>query len=272
MTVAPLVGTRHDEAMTATLETVFVIGMGEVGTRLAQALGAAGVPVVPVTRTAGWDRATSSARGLRLICVREEALAEVLIRLSDVPSDRLVTVQNGWIQPLLEDHPNSTRGLIWFTSKGDFFRELRPSPFAGPAALTLTSALERGGVSVRAVTDAHEFARLDADKMGFNAVVGLPLAVHGVTLGTYLSDHRTEAESVFTEAVTVCARALGIAPDDDWWPSFVSSVEPLSWVSASKAKALEFRNGAVQTLGRELGIRTPVTDRLLTAAGWGDPS
>lgn len=256
--------------MTATLETVFVIGMGEVGTRLACALGSAGVPVVPVTRTAGWDRAAGELTGLRLVCVREEALAEVLARLSRVPSERLVLVQNGWIVPLLEARPGATRGLIWFTSKGDFFRELRPSPFAGPAAVDLAAALQRGGLGARAV-QRDEFAALDADKMGFNAVVGLPLAVHGVTLGEYLSEHRDEAEAVFAEAVTVCARALGVTPVSDWWPRFVASVEPLSWVTASKAKALEFRNGAVQVLGRELGLPTPVNDRLLAEVGWERP-
>ncbi len=257
--------------MTTNLETVFVIGMGEVGARLAQALGAAGAAVVPVTRAAGWKEAAGSAPGLRVVCVREEALADVLARLEEVPSDRVVAVQNGWLQPLLAGFPNCTRGLIWFTSKGEFFRELRPSPFAGPAAAALTLALGRGGLSVREIDDPAEFARLDADKMGFNAVVGLPLAVHGLSLGDYLSEHADEARATFMEAVTVCARAAGVEPSEAWWPRFVETVEPLAWVKASKAKALEYRNGAVQVLGRRMGIPTPVTDRLLAAVDW-EPS
>lgn len=245
-------------------QPIFVIGMGEVGTRLATALERSGRRTVPVTREAGWGRAPSSEIGTRLICVREEALAGVLERLSTVPDERLVAVQNGWIRPMVPD--NATRGLIWFTSKGDFYRPLRPSPFTGPLADDLAAALEEADIPATSV-DATTFARMDADKMGFNCVVGLPLAVHGLSLGDYLEQHPDEARAVFTEAVTVCARAGGVEPDADWWPMFLASVEPLHWVATSKAKALELRNGAVVELGRQLGIDTPENERLLNADG-----
>ncbi len=51
------------------------------------------------------------------------------------------------------------------------------------------------------------FAAAEAEKMAFNCVVGLPLAVHGVSLGEYLTQHAPEAEAVFGEAATVTARA-----------------------------------------------------------------
>lgn len=253
--------------MSIDYDTVFVIGMGEVGRRLAGALESTGVRTVPVTRAEGWEEALSPTPGLRLLCVREEALESCLDRLAGVAPEQLVAVQNGWINHLLAPFPGCTRGLIWFTSKGDFFRVLRPSPFAGPAAPWLAGALERGGLAAAAVPGV-ELAALDADKMGFNCVVGLPLAVHGVSLGDYLDTRPDEAEALFTESVTVCARAHGTTVEPAWWPRFVVTVEPLDWVKASAAKALEYRNGAVQRLGRKLGIATPVTDRLLAAAGW----
>ena len=55
---------------------VHVIGMGEVGRRLAGALHRAGVAALPVTRTQGWDEARQDRDGLCLVCVREESLAE----------------------------------------------------------------------------------------------------------------------------------------------------------------------------------------------------
>lgn len=243
------------------MDRVIIIGMGEVGSRLAGALGKAGVDVRPVTRSSGWPEAENDPAAPRIICVREDAVEEVFSRLSGVPSHLLVAVQNGWLRPVLGDR-EVTRGLIWFMSKSDFFRELRPSPFYGPLAGNLVQALARGGLSVIAI-GKPEFDRADADKMGFNCVVGLPLAVHGVSLGEYLEHHADEAEALFTESVSVCAAAAGCTVNDRGWPDFLESVKPLDWVRTSKAKALDFRNGAVTQLGRKLGIATPINDRLL---------
>lgn len=249
-------------------EIVYVIGMGEVGGRLAAALERAGVRVVPVSRDTGWGDAAADGAGLRLVCVREESLAEVLSRLETVPPDRLVLVQNGWIRPLLGGREHATRGLIWFTSKGEFFRQLRPSPFSGPAAAGLVAALDAAGIRSQQVS-AAAFGALEADKMGFNCVVGLPLAVHRVSLAEYLETHQDEARMLFEESVGVAAAALGQTASGQWWPEFVHTVEPLGWVRSSTAKALEFRNGAIAELARRLGLATPVTDRLLHAVGEG---
>jgi ketopantoate reductase len=246
-------------------DRIYIIGPGEVGRRLGRALGAAGFETVEVTRSRGWEEAGRDPAGIRLVCVREEALEGVLSRLRAVDGDRIVTVQNGWIRPLLAELPGSTRGLIWFTSKGDFFRVLRPSPFSGPLADSLAAGLEAGGISATSV-DARDFAALEADKMGFNCVVGLPLAVHRLTLGEYLQRHADEARAVFEESVTVCARALSVEANPDWWPAFLASAEPLGWVGTRVAKALEFRNGAVAELARRLEHPVPVTEGLLSEA------
>jgi len=238
--------------------------MGEVGRRLAAALESAGVEVVPVTRSSGWERAISDPDGLRLICVREEALASVLDRLAGVSGALVAAVQNGWIRPVLHRHPGATRGLIWFTSKGDFYNPLRPSPFSGPWAELLATALVSGGLPASAV-DADSFDALEADKMGFNCVVGLPLAVHGLSLGDYLEHEAGEAEQLFVESATVCARALACPVDPGWWSGFRQSVEPLGWVSTSRAKALEFRNQAIVRLAEKGGGQAPVNRRLLEA-------
>jgi ketopantoate reductase len=243
--------------------------MGEVGRRLASALKVHGLTVVPVTRSEGWDRAASSEPGLRVVCVREQVLEDALARLDGarVSDDEIVLIQNGWIRPLVRERPQVTRGLIWFTAKGSFFKVLRPSPFCGPAADAMASALSATEIGSEAV-DAARFAALDADKMGFNCVVGLPLAVHQLSLGEYLDQRRDEAEALFTESVQVCAAAAGVEADRSWWPELVETVQPLHWVTASSAKALEYRNGAVLRLARRLGSDVPVTAKLLAAVGW----
>jgi ketopantoate reductase len=246
---------------------VFVVGMGEVGTRLGGALTAAGVEVAPVTRVSGWEEALAATEGVVAVCVREEALPEVVERLEGVSPRRLVFVQNGWIRPLLSKLPGCARGLVWFTSKGEFFKVLRPSILSGTNAEFLAEALGRGGVPSTAV-DESAFAAAEAEKMGFNCVVGLPLAVHRVSLGEYLDRHRDEAEAVFGEAAEATSRAVGATRSARWWRDFLNVAEPIAWVRASAPKALEYRNGAVVRLAREVGLSAPVNQRLLDAVGF----
>jgi ketopantoate reductase len=245
----------------------FVVGMGEVGRRLAAALAAGGLDVRPVTRDSGWGEALADGGGAVIVAVREEALEEVLARTAAVPTQRLVFVQNGWIRPLLAGRPGCTRGLIWFTSKGEFFRVLRPSVLAGPLAPALARALGRGGIAAEVAAQGR-FAAAEAEKMAFNCVVGLPLAVHRVTLAEYLAGHGEEAQEVFREAAQVTARALGVEVPGGTWRRFLRFTRPIGWLRASAPKALEFRNGAVVRLARERGIATPANARLLAAVGF----
>lgn len=254
--------TREEELVSS--EQVFVIGMGAVGSRLADSLRRVKTPVVEVTRTTNQDRAASSEPGLRVVCVREDDLAPVLDRLGPRDPSELVTIQNGWVRDLVPK--GSTRGLIWFTAKGDFFRPLRPSPFAGPAGERLATALAAEGIPAEAV-DAGRLDPLDADKMGFTCVVGLPLAVHGCSLEAYLREHADEARAVWTEAVSVCCEATGCSSPESGWDRFVADVQPIGWVAPQRAKALEWRNGAVVRLARDLGLEAPVNQRLLAAHG-----
>jgi len=171
-------------------------------------------------------------------------------------------VQNGWIRPLLHNFAGVTRGLIWFTAKGEFFTVLRSSPFSGPLARPLADALTTAAIPSKAV-DASEFDRLDADKMAFNCVVGLPLAVHRLSLSEYLESRQEEARAVFEEALTVCAGAVGALADTDAWEQFLLSAQPLGWVRVANAKALEFRNGAIVELARRQGREAPVNTELM---------
>jgi hypothetical protein len=248
------------------LPRIYVVGMGEVGRRLAGALHRAGIATLPVTRTRGWDEARDDSDGLCLICVREEQLAEVLEALHNVSSDRLVLIQNGWIRPLLHDLPDVTRGLIWFTAKGGFFQILRPNRFSGPLAGELSLALAAGGLPSEAV-NAKAFDEFDSDKMGFNCVVGLPLAVHGVSLGEYLAALPDEAKAVHEEAVSACSRASGAIPTTRGWEAFLESAAYLDWVRVSDAKALGFRNGAIAAIAAEHGLSVPENTRLLQEYG-----
>jgi ketopantoate reductase len=245
----------------------YVIGMGEVGRRLEAALIQSGFEAHPVTRNSGWTQAVTDPEGIRLVCVREEDLEGVLDRLEGEGGERIVVVQNGWIRPLLRHHPGAGRGLIWFTSKGEFFRALRPSVLSGAVAEPLAAALSATGIPAIAVPP-EDVAFFEAEKMGFNCVVGLPLVVHGLSLAEYLEREPEEAEAVFREAVEATAAALGVAARPDWWSAFLTAVEPIGWIRPSAAKALDYRNGAVVRLAVESGSDVSTNQRLLRAAGW----
>jgi ketopantoate reductase len=244
------------------LARVNVIGMGEVGRRLEAALNRAGFKTHAVTRDRGWSEALADSDGLHLVCVSEESLGEVLTHLSGVPPDHIAVIQNGWIRPLISNRPDITRGLIWFTAKGDFFTVLRSSPFTGPNAPALTQGLTRGGIPAHDVS-ASAFKPLDAEKMAFSCVVGLPLAVHHLSLHEYLERHRSEARAVFFEAVSACARRLETEAASDVWERFLETSEPLGWMRVATARAIEYRNGAVVELARLLGIAAPANAGLL---------
>ncbi len=249
--------------------TIHVIGPGEVGRRIAAALESQSWRVHPVTRTRGWDRAVDpDDRSPRLVAVREEDLTAVLERLGTKLRDRTVLVQNGFLEAVHGDLGAVTRGLIYFTSKGDFFEVLCDSPFFGPHAEPLARALSAAGLDAEAIVDREDFLRAMIAKGIWNVVVGLPLAVHRLDLGTYLSSRRHEFRALVDES----ARAAGAAYRCDVDPEAVAgkildTTETLGWVGGGM-KALPWRNGAIARFGRTHSIPTPINDGLLLAAGY----
>lgn len=255
-------------AVSCTVPRVLVIGLGDVGRRLLAALDHAGVPAQGVTRTSGWDAALApELTALRIVAVREEQLAEVLNRFPGDLRQRLVLVQNGFLESRLGDLGRLERGLIWFTSKGDFFRPLAPSLFYGPSARGLAEALERGGLPSRPLESQSEFLKEMIIKGLFNSVVGLPLAIHQLTLAEYLAQKEDEWRALLEEGTAATAHFYGIeVTAAEAAQRLRSSTEPIGWTRGG-TKALPFRNGALARMGRRAGIPTPTHDRLLRAAG-----
>jgi 2-dehydropantoate 2-reductase len=250
----------------------FVVGLGEVGRRLLAALDAAGAGPRAVTRLAGWEATLDLADPpARIVAVREEELTGIWQRFEPALRPRLVLVQNGFIETLAgtPGEPGAVaRGLIWFTAKGGFFRELRPSLFWGAAAAPVAAALARGGLATRVASDSTEFRRELVLKGVWNAVVGLPLAAHGVDLATYRRAHAAELAALVDESCRAASAEYGVAVDgDDALARLDATTGELGWVRGG-VRALEFRNGAIARFGRKHGVPTPVTDRLLGTVGY----
>lgn len=246
----------------------FVIGLGEVGRRLAGALERAGWTVRGVTRHDGWEDVIDlNDASPRIVAVREEALSDVLERIPVGLRPHVVLVQNGFLEAVHDDLDTVTRGLIWFTSKGEFFKTLCPSPFFGPHAPDLVTALGAGGLSVETLDNRDAYLREMIVKGIWNCVVGLPLAVHEVDLETYLRDHRDELTALIDESASAAGAEYGVAVDPrTTLDKILETTTELGWVKGG-AKALPWRNGAIAMFGRRHGVGTPVNDRLLNAAG-----
>jgi hypothetical protein len=204
------------------------------------------------------------------VAVREEQLAGVLERFPAALHPRLVLVQNGFLEAVHGALAAGGRGLIWFTSKGDFFEVLCPSIFRGGASDELVPALVRGGIAAEVVRDRDVFLRAMIVKGVWNAVVGLPLHVHGVDLATYLSERRDELDALADESARACGAAYGVELQGAAVvEQILATTSKLGWVRGG-AKALAWRNGAIARFGRRHGVPTPVNDRLLRAVGY-DP-
>lgn len=246
-----------------------VIGLGEVGRRFAAAFEAAGVTVVPVTRAAGWDRAAdASDPAPRVVCVREEQLEDVLGRLPVATRANTALIQNGFLEVVHGDLGPVTRGVVYFTAKGDFFKVLAPSPFHGAHAGPLAAALARGGIPAQEVPGREAFLRAMIAKCVWNCVVGLPLHVREIDLRTYLGHLRPELTALAEECASTAAAEYGVTIDvEAGIAQLEATTRELGWMRGG-AKAIPWRNGAVAAMGRKHGIPTPVTDRLLASIGY----
>ena len=253
------------------MERLLLVGRGNVGTRLAAALEAAGVRVETVTRTAGWERVLDPADPApRLLAMREDDLPAALERFPPELRPRLVLDQNGFLEPILGPLSEVTRGLIWFTARGEFFAELRPSILHGALAAPLASALARGGLAFETATSHRAFVREMIIKGAWNGVVGLPLAVHGLDLGSYLDTHEPEWRALVRETTAAAGAWYGVPVDAGMaCRRLLETTMPIRHVTTSSARALRWRNGAVVAMGRAAGVPTPVNERLLRAVGHG---
>lgn len=260
--------------MSCEVVRVIVIGAGNVGRRLGAALDAAGVPTVLVTRTTGWDTALDPGlRAPRIVAVREESLGDVLARMPATLHDRLVLVQNGFLEVVHGPLPHVTRGLVWFNAKEASFRELAPTLFHGPLAAGLAAALARGGLDVREIADPRAFVHAMIVKGAWNAVVGLPLAVHGVDLATYLATFGPECRAILAEACAAATAEYGVAVRPDEAEDVLRRTTASIGDARGGTKALAWRNGAIVEMGRRHGVPTPVNaaliERSAEAAGRG---
>jgi hypothetical protein len=162
-----------------------------------------------------------------------------------------------------------TRGLIYFTAKGDFFSQLTDSLFWGPYGGYIAASLNKGAILAREVASKDEFTQHMIIKGIWNSLVGLPLHVHKVSLGEYADSQENEIKAIIDESIRVTMLKYGAQlqlDTEEIWSLFKETTKYLRWMKRSgKAVGLAARNAAIQKWGIEFGCPTPCTDALLEA-------
>ena len=186
---------------------VVVVGLGQVGTVLAESLAAKGSRVVPVRRGTPLAEVAREhpSPAVVAVCVAEDYLEAVLRDLPTPYRDRVLLVQNELRPATLADHGLSdpSVAVVWFETKRDKpLRVILSTPVVGPFAATLVDALGAHRIP------SHEAPRRDlafelAAKNGYILTTNLAGLVVGGTVHGLVHDHPNLFADVLREVLDV---------------------------------------------------------------------
>ncbi|MEQ1564666.1 MAG: ketopantoate reductase C-terminal domain-containing protein [Myxococcota bacterium] len=247
-----------------------VVGAGRIGLALRARAERAGAEVVLVDRDANWDVVDRPAGTPIVLAVRPESLDDVIARVPARRRSDLVFLQNGALRELLRDHglDEVTRGVLYVMTarRGDDLVPGDVSVFSGPHAGQVVDWFGRLAVPAEVVQGAR-FAEIELEKLVWLAVMGPLCEVHGVPVGPLVQAHRAEVAALAEELSAVCARAWGVRVDG---PKLVERLVGYSNAIPTyhaSVKEWPWRNGWLFARARELGVPTPLHDRLLAETG-----
>ena len=240
-----------------------VIGAGRIGTAFSAAAGCA-----LITRERGWFVLDEPPGDPIAVCVRNDDLGAVL---AAVPKHRwpdLVFVQNGMIDPWLEDHAleGNTRGLLFFAvaSRGGPAQPGGISRFTGPHANAMALWLESLGLRAE-VIGRRAFTAVMLEKLIWNTAFGLLCERHGVTVGAVLEAHADELAALSRELCAVGRAALGIDLDDAALLASLRAYASSIPTVRAGMKEWRWRGGWFDEAGRSHRIKTPTFLDLIAA-------
>ena len=190
-----------------------VLGAGRVGTALARASG-----VALIDRFRGWYQLDEPAGDPIAVCVRNDDLGALLAAVPPHRRADLVFLQNGMLDPWLEDHglEGNTRGLLFFavSQRGGPVEPGGVNRFTGPHANAMVLWLESLGLRSEAI-GRRAFAAVMLEKLIWNSAFGLLCERYQVDVRAVLDDHADELAALARELGAVGRVALGIDLDPD---------------------------------------------------------
>jgi ketopantoate reductase len=240
-----------------------VIGAGRIGTLFKKAANCA-----VVTRQRGWSVLDEPAGDPVAVCVRNDDLAGVLSRTPAHRRPDLVFVQNGMIDPWLEDHglEGNTRGMLFFAAseRGGPVDPGGISRFTGAHANAMALWLESLGLRAE-VVGRRSFSAVMLEKLIWNASFGLLCERFGLDVGGVLGDHDAELSALARELAAVGRAALDIDLEPaallDNLRAYAGSIPR----NRAGIKEWRWRNGWFIDAARQHRVATPTHDALVAA-------
>lgn len=251
---------------------ITIVGAGRIGGALSTAAAERHLPTTVVRRDAGWDTLPDTT-GPILVTVRNDDLDTVVAGIPQARRDDLVFIQNGmlraWQARVGLSH--ATRGLLFFAvpTAGAAIEIGGTSPFCGAHATAMVDFMTAVGVPAE-VLDAAAFARVELEKLVWNAAFGLLCERFEASVGTVVDAHADTTNALLGELLAVGARELELDLDP---PARDRMIERLITYSRSIAgyrgavKEWPWRNGWFVEAAAGTGIATPCHDALLAATG-----
>jgi hypothetical protein len=249
-------------------ERFVVIGMGQLGSLLADLLRARGAQVVGVRRGDALDAASAPERVI--VAVGEDDLAPVLASLPSAWRNRVVLVQNELVpaQWLAHGIVDPTVAVVWFEKKKDkSARVVLPTPVAGPWAEALTTLLNDAGLDAIVIERALLAPSL-LDKNVYILVSNLAGLVSppGTTTSALLELPLLETTTrVFADVLAVESRRVEMDVDADTAAAAMMrafGADPDHVAAGRTARARLARTLARAT---ELGIEVPALREIARA-------
>jgi len=251
---------------------ITLVGAGRIGGALARAAGARRLPHHVVRRDAGWD-ALREGTGPVLVTVRNDDLDAVVARVPEARRDDLVFIQNGMLRDwqAAAGLSHATRGLLFFAvpSRGAPIEVGGPSPFTGPHAAAVVEFMTAIEVPAE-VVDAAAFARVELEKLVWNAAFGLLCERFEASVGTLVEAHADVTTALCGELLDVGARKLGLPLDAAAREGMIARLLAYSRSIAGYRGAVKewpWRNGWFVAAADAIGVATPCHTALLAATG-----
>lgn len=199
---------------------VIVIGMGQMGSLLAEGFRLRGRAVHTVARGDDPARVAGSVPDpqLALVAVAEDDLAPVLVALPARWKLRAGLLQNELVPRVWENAGirSPTVLVAWFERKGgNPSKPLLPSPVYGPAAGLVLEALLGLGLPTRRLASEAELRAELVRKNVYILTTNLAGLVVGGTVGRLWTEHRDLALQIAREVIAVQEALVGDRLDVD---------------------------------------------------------
>lgn len=250
------------------METVVVVGVGEIGGVFSRGFLRSGLAVYPLRRGDDPQNLLSSMPMARLVLVSvgEADLVPVLERLPDAWRDRTVLVQNELLP--LDWEPYSlvdpTVMSVWFEKKkGQDVKVVLPSPVWGPQGALLIAALGSLDIPAVSVADREKMVYELVRKNLYILVTNVCGLTTGGTVGELWSRHPALVKDVATEVLQIQQGLVGSRLETE--PLIRSMLEAFDGDPQHKClgrSAPQRLRRAVDT-GDRLGLSVPVLRRTL---------